>query len=40
MKSVFNKDKNLDATKQSMFFGPDLAVQRYDKSDVSPPTAE
>ena len=30
MKSVFNKDKNLDATKQSMFFGPDLAVQRYD----------
>ena len=30
MKSVFNKDKGLDATKQSMFFGPDLAVQRYD----------
>src|SRR6056300_1675730 len=30
MKSVFNKDKNLDATKQSMFFGPDLSVQRYD----------
>ena len=30
MKSVFNKDKNLDSTKQSMFFGPDLAVQRYD----------
>ena len=30
MKSVFNKDKNLDATKQQMFFGPDLAVQRYD----------
>jgi len=29
-KSVFNKDKNLDATKQMMFFGPDLAVQRYD----------
>ena len=29
-KSVFNKDKNLDATKQLMFFGPDLAVQRYD----------
>ena len=30
MKTVFNKDKNLDATKQQMFFGPDLAVQRYD----------
>jgi ribonucleoside-diphosphate reductase beta chain len=30
MKSVFNKDKNLDPTKQSMFFGPDLAVQRFD----------
>ena len=30
MKSVFNKDKNLDSTKQLMFFGPDLAVQRYD----------
>jgi len=29
-KSVFNKDKNLDATKQLMFFGPDLSVQRYD----------
>ena len=29
-KTVFNKDKNLDATKQQMFFGPDLAVQRYD----------
>ena len=29
-KSVFNKDKDLDATKQLMFFGPDLAVQRYD----------
>jgi ribonucleotide reductase beta subunit family protein with ferritin-like domain len=29
-KSVFNKDKGLDATKQQMFFGPDLAVQRYD----------
>ena len=29
-KSVFNKDKKLDATKQLMFFGPDLAVQRYD----------
>ena len=30
VKSVFNKDKGLDATKQQMFFGPDLAVQRYD----------
>ena len=30
MKSVFNKDKNLDVTKQLMFFGPDLSVQRYD----------
>jgi len=30
MKSVFNKDKNLDTTRQQMFFGPDLAVQRYD----------
>ena len=30
MKSVFNKEKGLDATKQSMFFGKDLAVQRYD----------
>jgi ribonucleotide reductase beta subunit family protein with ferritin-like domain len=29
-KSVFNKDKGLDSTKQLMFFGPDLAVQRYD----------
>ena len=29
-KTVFNKDKNLDATKQQMFIGPDLAVQRYD----------
>ena len=29
-KSVFNKSKKLDATKQQMFFGPDLAVQRYD----------
>jgi hypothetical protein len=25
MKTVFNKDKNIDATKQQMFFGPDLA---------------
>ena len=30
MKTVFNKEKNLDATKQPMFFGDDLAVQRYD----------
>ena len=29
-KTVFNKEKNLDATKQPMFFGDDLAVQRYD----------
>ncbi len=30
MKTVFNKEKNLDSTKQPMFFGDDLAVQRYD----------
>ena len=30
MKTVFNKNKNLDATKQPLFFGEDLAVQRYD----------
>ena len=30
MKTVFNKDKNQDATKQPMFFGDDLSVQRYD----------
>src|SRR6056300_1302926 len=30
MKTVFNKDKKLDSTKQPMFFGADLAVQRYD----------
>ena len=30
MKSVFNKSKTLDQTKQPMFFGEDLAVQRYD----------
>src|SRR5210317_1873507 len=30
MKTVFNKSKKLDSTKQSMFFGEDLAVQRYD----------
>ena len=29
-KSVFNKNKGLDATKQPMFLGEDLAVQRYD----------
>ena len=28
-KSVFNKNKGLDATKQRVF-GEDLAVQRYD----------
>ena len=30
MKTVFNKSKELDQTKQPMFFGEDLAVQRYD----------
>ena len=30
MKTVFNKTKNLDSTKQPLFFGEDLAVQRYD----------
>src|SRR6056300_1622738 len=30
MKTVFNKSKKLDSTKQPMFFGEDLAVQRYD----------
>jgi len=29
-RSVFNKSKGLDFTKASMFFGEDLAVQRYD----------
>ena len=29
-KSVLNKDIGLDATKQPMFFGPDLQIQRYD----------
>tara|TARA_B110000285_G_C15135679_1_gene626704 strand:+ start:538 stop:1641 length:1104 start_codon:yes stop_codon:yes gene_type:complete len=29
-KSVFNKTKGIDTTKQLMFFGPDLSVQRYD----------
>ena len=28
--SVFNKEKGLDFTKQPMFFGEDLQVQRYD----------
>ena len=28
--TVFNKGKGLDFTKQPMFFGEDLAVQRYD----------
>ena len=28
--SVFNKNKDLDFTKQPMFFGEDLQVQRYD----------
>ena len=30
MKTVFNKSKTLDQTKQSMFLGEDLQVQRYD----------
>ena len=30
MKTVFNKTKGLDATKQPLFFGEALAVQRYD----------
>ena len=30
MKTVFNKSKNLDTLKQPLFFGEDLAVQRYD----------
>tara|TARA_A100000164_G_scaffold240260_1_gene213556 strand:+ start:1321 stop:2427 length:1107 start_codon:yes stop_codon:yes gene_type:complete len=30
MKTVFNKSKDLDQTKQTMFFGEDLAIQRYD----------
>ena len=29
-KSVLNKNKNLDFTKQPMFFGEDLQIQRYD----------
>ena len=34
-RSVFNKDKNLDFTKQPMFFGEDLQVQQY--SDLKYP---
>ena len=34
-RSVFNKDKGLDFTKQPMFFGPDLQVQQY--SDMKYP---
>jgi ribonucleotide reductase beta subunit family protein with ferritin-like domain len=30
MRSVLNKEKNMDFTKQPMFFGPELQVQRYD----------
>ena len=30
MKSVFNKGKSVNFLKQPMFFGEDLAVQRYD----------
>ena len=30
-KSVFNTEKKLDYTKQPMFFGKDLQVQRYDE---------
>ena len=29
-KSVLNISKGVDATKQPMFFGPDLQIQRYD----------
>ena len=29
-KSVFNKEKGINPTKQQMFFGEDLSVQRYD----------
>ena len=29
-KTVFNKTKGIDPTKQQMFLGPDLSVQRYD----------
>ena len=34
-RSVFNKEKGLDFTKQPMFFGEDLAVQQY--SDMKYP---
>ena len=34
-RSVFNKDKGLDFTKQPMFFGEDLQVQQY--SDMKYP---
>jgi len=34
-RSVFNKTKGIDFTKQPMFFGPDLAVQQY--SDMKYP---
>ena len=30
MRTVFNKSKDLDMTKQPMVFGEDLGVQRYD----------
>jgi ribonucleotide reductase beta subunit family protein with ferritin-like domain len=30
MRSVLNKETNMDFTKQPMFFGPELQVQRYD----------
>ena len=29
-KSVLNKNVGIDATKQPMFFGDDLQIQRYD----------
>ena len=35
IKSVFNKEKGLDFTKQPMFFGEDLQVQQY--SDMKYP---
>ena len=34
-RSVFNKEKGLDFTKQPMFFGEDLQVQQY--SDMKYP---
>ena len=34
-KSVFNKGKSVNFLKQPMFFGEDLAVQRYDYNEVS-----